>query len=264
MTFSLPQVAGFVSLVGAGPGDPDLLTRRGQRRHEEADAVVYDRLISPELLDCCRRDADRYDVGKLPGSCRSARQEDINDLLVQLGKLGRRVVRLKGGDPFLFGRGGEEALALAAAGIRFEVVPGVSSALAAPAAAGIPVTHRGVATSVTIATGHGENGTPDHDWESLARMRGTLVFMMAVERMDQIVGRLIAHGRSRDEPAAVVRWGTTPWQTVVQSSLDTIVETVRSEVVTSPAVLVIGNTVALADQLNQVSSLVEHAEMVAF
>ncbi len=187
-----PRPRGLVSLVGAGPGDPELLTLRALKRLRTCDAVVHDRLISPELLDYCHPGAARYDVGKIPGHHGRGRQEEINKLLARLGSEGQRVVRLKGGDPFVFGRGGEEALALSEAGVPFEVVPGVSSTLAAPAAAGIPVTHRGLATSVTVATGHARaDGSEDesHDWGALARMRGTLVFLMAIENLDRIAAR---------------------------------------------------------------------------
>lgn len=250
---------GLVSLVGAGPGDPELMTLRALRRLEEAEAVVYDRLVAPELLDYCAPHVQLYDVGKVPGRHSTGRQGEINDLLVSLGQAGLRVVRLKGGDPFVFGRGGEEALALAAAGVPYEVVPGISSALAAPAAAGIPVTHRGMSTSVTIATGHDGRGVSStgHDWEALARMQGTLVFLMAVETLESIVGRLIEHGRPLEEPAALVHWATTPMQRTVTAPLGEIVVTGRTAGIESPAVLVVGPTVALAHQIGSVGSLLE-------
>jgi uroporphyrin-III C-methyltransferase len=208
--------------------------------------VVHDRLICPELLDHCPPEAERYDVGKAPGH-HSCRQDEINDLLVQLGRAGKRVVRLKGGDPFVFGRGSEEALALAAAGIPFEIVPGVSSAIAVPAAAGIPVTHRGLAPSVTIATGHPRaDGADDHDWVSLARLRGTLVFLMAVENLEHIVEQLLTHGRCGDEPAAMIQSGTTSRQRSVFAPLRTIAHTARDAEIRPPAVLVVGATVELA------------------
>lgn len=240
---------GFVSLVGAGPGDPELLTVKGLRRLREADAVVYDRLVSPELLELCSPGAQLLDVGKTPGRHGQGRQEEISALLVRLAQAGLRVVRLKGGDPFVFGRGGEEALALAEAGVPFEVVPGISSALAAPLAAGIPVTHRGISTSVTIAAGHegrGSSRTDQHDWEALARMRGTLVFLMPVETLDHIADQLIAHGRAPAEPAALVHWATTPEQRTVVSDLGGIADAARAEGMTSPSVLVVGETVGLA------------------
>jgi uroporphyrin-III C-methyltransferase len=229
-----------VALVGAGPGDPGLLTRRGAELLEAADVVVYDRLISAELLALAPVGAELIDVGKGPGQ--SARQADINDLLVELGRAGRRVVRLKGGDPFVFGRGGEEAEALRRAGLDVEVVPGVSSAFAAPAAAGIPVTHRTVSTSVTVVTGHdGEPSLPGVDWEVLARLEGTLVVLMGMAARVAIVERLTAAGRSPDTPVAVVHWGTTGHQQVVRTMLSHLAEVDLA----APAVIVIGAVAGL-------------------
>lgn len=244
--------AGFVSLVGAGPGDLELLTLRAVRRLQGADAVVYDRLANAEMLDLCPPWAERLAVGKTPGGHGHAQQE-INALLVRLAQEGKRVVRLKGGDPFVFGRGGEEALALAAAGVPFEIVPGISSALAVPAVAGIPVTHRGVAASVTIATGHAREGSAqiDHDWNALAHQRGTLVFLMAVESLDHVVGQLLQHGRSPDEPVALVESGTTSNQRTVRASLATIVEEARVHNVHPPSVLVVGPVVDLAADIGE-------------
>lgn len=254
------EATGFVSLVGAGPGDPELLTLKALRRLRLADAVVYDRLVSAEILDLARPDAVLFDVGKAPGR-HACRQEGINELLVRLGRAGLRVARLKGGDPFVFGRGGEEALALQEAEVPFEVVPGVSSALAAPAAAGIPVTHRGLATSVTIATGHAraEASDLDHDWEALARQRGTLVFLMAVENLETIVERLLAHGRDPDEPAAIVQNATTPDQRVICAPLQTIVREARLAALAPPAVLVVGPTARLARSIRQASQQIAPA-----
>ncbi|MBV9169665.1 MAG: uroporphyrinogen-III C-methyltransferase [Chloroflexi bacterium] len=241
--FEAPR--GLVSLVGAGPGDPELLTLRAVRRLQAADAVVYDRLVSPAVLDYAAPNAERIPVGKAPGG-HGASQQDIHSLLLRLARDGRRVVRLKGGDPFVFGRGGEEALALARAGIPFEIVPGVSSALAAPAAAGIPVTHRGVSASVTVTTGH----SPDeHDWASLARMQGTLVFLMAVANLERIADELIDHGRAPNEPAALIEWASTPRQRVVTGPLNGIAAQARTQAVAAPAVLVVGPTAALSSQL---------------
>lgn len=236
--------SGLVSLIGAGPGDPDLLTLKAVRRLGEADAVVYDRLVGRGVLEYAQPGALRFDVGKGPGR-HSCRQEEINALLVRLGQEGRRVARLKGGDPFVFGRGGEEVLALRAAGVAVEVIPGVSAALAAPAAAGIPVTHRGLASSVTIATGHARADADhlDHDWAALARQRGTLVFLMAVENLELIVDNLLAHGRDPDEPAALVEAATTPNQRDVRADLHKIVATARRARVAAPAVLVVGPAV---------------------
>ena len=252
MIAETPRAPGLVSLVGAGPGDPELLTLKALKRLRRADAVVHDRLLTPELLELCPPLAEMIDVGKVPGRHGAGRQREINDLLVHLGREGKRVVRLKGGDPFVFGRGGEEALALSEAGVAFEIVPGISSALAAPAAAGIPVTHRGLSTSVTVATGHPRaGGHPDagHDWEAFARIRGTLVFLMAVENLEHITARLLEHGRDPAEPAALVRWGTTPQQEVLSAPLGEIVAVARTADIQPPAVLVVGATVDLSTAL---------------
>jgi len=207
-----------VALVGAGPGDPGLLTRRGAALLAAAEVVVHDRLIAGELLGLAPLSAERIDVGKGPGQ--SGRQADINELLVRLGRSGRRVVRLKGGDPFVFGRGGEEAEALRRAGVEVEVVPGVSSAFAAPAAAGIPVTHRNVSTSVTVVTGHaGDPALPGVDWDALGRLDGTLVILMGMGARATITARLLAAGRAATTPVAVVHWGTTERQRVVRTDL---------------------------------------------
>ena len=245
-----PTRRGLVSLVGAGPGDPDLLTLRAADRLRAADAVVHDRLVTPAVLAFAPEHAERFDVGKTPHHAGPS-QSEIQTLLIRLGRAGRRVVRLKGGDPFVFGRGGEEALALARAGVPFEIVPGISAALAAPAAAGIPVTQRGLSGSVTIATGH---DTQPHDWQALARSGGTLVFLMAVEHLEQIVEQLLAHGRPTDEPAAMIRWATTPRQTVVAAPLSGIARAVREARLKPPAVLVVGPTAALSAELSGVNA----------
>ena len=239
---------GLVSLVGAGPGDPDLLTLKAVERLRAADVIVHDRLIGERVLEYAPTTAERIDVGKSPGKRGGPSQDDINALLVDLGRQGRRVVRLKGGDPFVFGRGGEEALALAAAGVPFEVVPGVSAALAAPAAAGIPVTHRGLSASLTVVNGHDAD---QHDWSALAGSAGTLVFMMAVEHLEEIVSRLLEHGRPVHEPAAIVQWATTPRQRVVSAPLGEIASAARAEQVEAPAVLVVGPTAALTTALSE-------------
>jgi uroporphyrin-III C-methyltransferase/precorrin-2 dehydrogenase/sirohydrochlorin ferrochelatase len=236
---------GRVSLVGAGPGDPDLLTLRAVQRLQAADVVVHDRLVTQQVLDYAPATAERIDVGKRRGGLGPS-QSEINALLIDLGRQAQRVVRLKGGDPFLFGRGGEEALALARAGVPFEVVPGVSSALAAPAAAGIPVTHRGLSASLTVVNGH---DVEQHDFTALAASAGTLVFLMPVEHMEEIADLLMAHGRSASEPAAVVEWATTARQRVVTAPLYQIAAQTRLEKVEAPAVLVIGPTAALASEL---------------
>ena len=224
-----------VALVGAGPGDPGLLTRRGAELLAGAEVVVYDRLIARELLDLAPAGAELIDVGKGPGE--SGRQADINELLVDRGRSGRRVVRLKGGDPFVFGRGGEEAEALRQAGVDVEVVPGVSSAFAAPAAAGIPVTHRTVSTSVTVVTGHaGDPSLPGVDWEALGRLDGTLVILMGMGERAAIADRLVAAGRDGATPVAVVHWGTTDRQQVVRTDLARLADVDLP----APAAIVVG------------------------
>ena len=246
----MAEPSGVVYLVGAGPGDPGLLTRRGEALLRSAETVVYDRLVDPSLLELCPATTDRLYVGKAAGR-HALSQQQINAVLVRLGRAGRRVVRLKGGDPFVFGRGGEEALALREAGIRFEIVPGVTSAVAGPACAGIPVTHRGLATSVTIVTGHEDPTTPTQtDWSRLASAGGTLVILMGVERLDDIVSRLIGAGRPPDQPAALIHRATLPEQQTVRATLDTIVAEARAHRLEPPAVLVVGAVVGLAEHLS--------------
>jgi uroporphyrin-III C-methyltransferase len=225
-----------VALIGAGPGDPGLLTRRGAELLGDAEVVIYDRLVAHELLELAPPTAELIDVGKLPGE--SNRQSAINAQLIEHGRAGRRVVRLKGGDPFVFGRGGEEAEALRQAGVGYEVVPGVSSAFAAPAAAGIPVTHRGMATSVSVVTGHLGDGSAAAgvDWDALGRSGGTLVILMGMSERAGIAEALLASGRPTDTPVAVVHWGTTPDQKVVHSTLGQL-STVD---LPAPAVIVVG------------------------
>ena len=229
-----------VSLVGAGPGHPDLLTRRGAELLGRADVVIHDRLIAPEMLELARPDAELVDVGKAPGA--STTQSEINAQLIELGRAGRDVVRLKGGDPFVFGRGGEEAEALRAAGIEFEVVPGVSSAFAAPAAAGIPVTHRGLATSVSVVTARvGDASSEGVDWVTLGKVAGTLVILMGMSERKAITEGLLAGGRPANEPVAVVHWGTTPDQNVVRSTLAGL----PGIDLPAPAVIVVGPVAGL-------------------
>lgn len=241
---------GLVSLVGAGPGDPELITLKGLRRLRAADVVVHDALIGLELLEECRPGAEIVDAGKRAGG--PARpQEWINRLLVERARRGLRVVRLKGGDPFVFGRGGEEAEALVAAGVPWEVVPGVSSAIAAPAYAGIPLTHRGHAASFAVITGH---EPPDRAesrlrWQALARGIDTLVFLMGVGRLAEITAQLVAYGRPADTPVAVVRWGTTAAQATVVATLATIAEVVARAGLEPPALLVVGEVVGLREAL---------------
>ncbi|MEA2902388.1 MAG: uroporphyrin-III C-methyltransferase, partial [Actinomycetota bacterium] len=207
-----------VYLVGAGPGDPGLLTRRGAELLALADVVVHDRLSEISLLDLAPAAAELVDVGKSPGA--PVAQEEINALLVERGLRGQCVVRLKGGDPFVFGRGGEEAQALAAAGVPFEVVPGISAAVAVPAYAGIPVTHRALSTSFTVVTGHSRHAVDDDvDWDALARAADTIVVLMGVAHRAEIAARLQAGGLPASTPVAAVRWGTRPGQRTVRTTL---------------------------------------------
>ncbi|HEX6478905.1 MAG TPA: uroporphyrinogen-III C-methyltransferase [Ktedonobacteraceae bacterium] len=241
---------GKVYLVGAGPGDPDLITVKGLRCLRIADIVVYDSLVSSQLLEEVRPQAECMYVGKKPGrNC--MKQEQINALLIHYAQQGHTVVRLKGGDPFVFGRGGEEALALAQAGIPFEVVPGVSSAVAVPAYAGIPVTHRHLASSVTIVTGHEDTAhtSSSVNWEALAKLDGTLVILMGVATLPYITERLQDGGLHPDTPAAVIQEGTVPEQQVVTGTLATIANRAAIAGITSPAVVVIGAVVTLNDAL---------------
>ena len=230
-----------VYLVGAGPGDPGLMTMRGAEVLATADVVVYDRLSVASLLDLAPASAERISVGKTPGRA-TMPQSEIDALLVERGRRGQQVVRLKGGDPFVFARGGEEAGALLAAGVPFEVVPGISSAIAAPAYAGIPVTMRHSSTSFTVITGHED---PDKggeiDWETVARLGGTIVILMGVGRIAKIVARLLAGGLDPDTPAAAVRWGSRPQQHTVRATLGTLAD----QHLESPTTIVIGAVAAL-------------------
>jgi uroporphyrinogen III methyltransferase / synthase len=234
-------------LVGAGPGDPGLLTARALELIARADVILHDRLIPPEALAGARPDAEVIDVGKVGGG-EQVPQEETTRLLVEHARAGRTVVRLKGGDPFVFGRGGEEAQALRAAGCRFEVVPGVTAGVAAPAYAGIPVTHRGLASAVAFVTGHEDPDKPESavDWAALAAFPGTLVFYMGVRQLRRIAEQLIAHGRDRDEPAAIVERGTLGDQRTVRTTLAALGE----QEARAPAVTVVGPVAALHDELS--------------
>src|SRR5215813_8881964 len=238
-----------VALVGAGPGDPGLMTVRGLALLRRADVIVYDRLVDPRLLDEARPDALRVFAGKASGR-HTMDQRHINALLVRHASRGRRVVRLKGGDPFVFGRGGEEAEALAAAGVPFEVVPGVSSAIAAPAYAGVPLTHRGVASSFAVVTGHECAKNADRvDWRRLATAVDTLVILMGIAALPRIARELLAHGRAPQTPVALVHWGTTERQIVLTGRLDDIAPRARAAGLASPVVIVVGDVVALRARL---------------
>ena len=231
-----------VYLVGAGPGDPGLITMRGAQVLRAAEVVVYDRLVHPALVDLASADAERVYAGKAPGNVEMD-QDTINALLVERGRAGRAVVRLKGGDPFVLGRGGEEAEALAAAGVPFEVVPGITSAIAAPAYAGVPVTHRGRATHFTVVTGHEDpaKGGADVDWEALARAGGTLVILMGAGRAGEIADRLVAGGRAPDTPVTAVRNGTRPDQETTRTTL----AGVATAGIEAPSAIVVGEVADL-------------------
>jgi uroporphyrin-III C-methyltransferase/precorrin-2 dehydrogenase/sirohydrochlorin ferrochelatase len=242
------QNAGEVYLVGAGPGDPDLLTFRALRLMQQADVVVYDRLVSQPVLDLCRRDADMLYVGKAR-SDHALPQEGINELLVRLAQEGKRVCRLKGGDPFIFGRGGEEIEELAAAGIPFQVVPGITAASGCAAYAGIPLTHRDYAQSVRFVTGHLKAGAPELPWAELIHERQTLVLYMGLVGLEHICEQLIGHGMSPDMPVALVSHGTTPAQRVVTGTLDDIAAKVVHSGIHAPTLTIIGRVVSLHESL---------------
>jgi uroporphyrinogen III methyltransferase/synthase len=243
--------SGTVYLVGAGPGALDLVTVRAMELVRRADVIVYDYLVNPALLEGAAAGAEIIYAGKT-ASAHTLTQDEINALLVEKARAGKRVVRLKGGDPYVFGRGGEEGLALARAGICFEVVPGVSSAVAAAAYAGIPVTHRNVASQVTFITGHEDPTKAESaiDWPSLARMGGTKVFLMGIERLRDIAAQLTANGAAADTPVALVRWGTTARQETLVGTLDTIADLADQNHFQPPAVIVVGEVVKLRDELN--------------
>jgi uroporphyrinogen III methyltransferase / synthase len=239
-----------VYLVGAGPGDPGLMTARALELIAAADVIVHDRLIPDTALDGARPDAERVYVGK-EGGGPSVSQDEIGAVLVEHGRAGREVVRLKGGDPFVFGRGGEEAELLHDAGVPFEVVPGITAGVAAPAYAGIPVTHRDAASAVAFITGHEDPAKPESalDWPALARFPGTLVFYMGVRQLGAIADRLTQGGRPASEPAAVVERGTLPGQRVVTATLETIAEAAAAAGIRAPAITVVGPVAALRDRL---------------
>jgi uroporphyrin-III C-methyltransferase len=253
---------GTVFLVGAGPGDPKLITVRGAEALAVADVVVYDRLAPPALLDLVPVHAERIYVGKEPGRP-AMPQEEIDSLLVDRALLGQTVVRLKGGDPFVFGRGGEEALACVRAGVPFEVVPGITSAVSAPAAAGIPLTHRGLAHSFTVVTGSSAH-CDDVDLAKVAMATDTLVVLMAAGKLAETCATLIAAGRSPDEPAAIVQWATTEDQRSVVATLQDLPALAAAVPIGPPATLVVGPVAALAHELAapDITPIVEHSNPI--
>ena len=246
---------GKVFFVGAGPGEPDLITVRGKQLIDSADAVVYDALANSALLPPGARETGRpelYYVGKRGGAKNPVTQHEINELLAKLAREGKRVVRLKGGDPFVFGRGSEEAQAMNDASIPFEIVPGITAGIAAPAYAGIPVTHRGLSTSVTFVTGHEDPAKPhtQTNWSALAKSGGTIVLYMGVKTLASITSALLKDGMPPEMPAAAIQWGTHPRQRTVVATLDTIASKVEEENIGAPSIIVIGWSVVLRDELN--------------
>ena len=241
---------GLVQLVGAGPGDPGLLTLHAARALAEADVVLHDRLVSADVLALSHRDAELIEVGKRVGGDHHATQARIHDLLVKHASAGKRVVRLKGGDPFVFGRGGEELEVLRAHGIPFEVIPGITAAVACAAYAGIPLTHREHAQSLRLLTAHAQDGDAEHDWATLSQANQTLAFYMGVSGLARLRDNLIAHGRAASTPFALVENGSRPEQRVIAGTLDELPELTRRHAVQAPALLVVGEVAAFASQLH--------------
>ncbi len=248
----LPSETGHVAIVGAGPGDPELLTVKALRALQDADVVVHDRLVGEGVLELIRRDAERIYVGKSKSN-HSVPQDGINDLLVARAKAGKRVVRLKGGDPFVFGRGGEELDALRAAGVDASVVPGITAATGCAASTGMPLTHRDHASAVTFVTGHGVDGEPDVDWHALAGDRHTLVVYMGLSRAGSVAEKLIGAGRGPSTPVAIIENGTRADERVFAGTLATMPDIVKTARVGAPALIVIGEVAALADAARDVA-----------
>lgn len=240
---------GKVYLIGAGPGDPGLITVKGYSYLERADVVVYDRLVSPKLLKCIKEECKLIYVGK-SAKVHTKTQDEINEILFQEAKKGHMVVRLKGGDPYVFGRGGEEAEYLYDREIEFEVVPGITSAIGGLAYAGIPITHRGVATSFHVITGHLKDEDEQLNWEALGALNGTMVFLMGVSNLQNISENLIKHGKSGETPVAIINWGTTTEQRTVEGTLSNIYEKALKEDIKPPSLIAIGDVVGLRKKLN--------------
>ena len=247
-TSTAPRAVGEVTLVGAGPGDPELLTLKALRALQDADVILHDRLVPDAVLELARRDATRICVGKSAGNVGTT-QEEINALLIEHAQRGQRVVRLKGGDPFVFGRGGEELQALAKAQINFSVIPGITAALGSAAYAGVPLTHRDYAHSVSFVTGHAQSDGQEPDWRALAKNGNTAVFYMGLARLDHIVEQLLEHGAPGTRPAAIIAQGTTADQRVITGTLSSIREVSSAAKLESPALLVVGDVVALHSTL---------------